>query len=136
MSWLIERPSPVPSPAGFVVKNGLNIFSFTSGGMPGPLSRFDLHPIAEVYCRGRKRRLVIRVTGLAFAFCRRIKPIRNYVKKDPAYILREQVHFTCGRIERSRKRDFETLLFRPGTVIGEIEAFLDQSIDIHRSMLS
>src|SRR5262252_7245882 len=34
MSWLMERPSPVPSPAGLVVKNGLNIFSFTSGGMP------------------------------------------------------------------------------------------------------
>src|SRR5262245_12397622 len=39
MSWLMERPRPVPSPAGFVVKNGLNIFSFTSGGMPVPLSR-------------------------------------------------------------------------------------------------
>src|SRR5258705_4611973 len=39
MSWLNERPRPVPSPAGFVVKKGLNIFSFTSGGMPVPLSR-------------------------------------------------------------------------------------------------
>src|ERR1019366_6408799 len=39
MSWLSERPRPVPSPTGFVVKNGLNIFSFTSGGMPVPLSR-------------------------------------------------------------------------------------------------
>jgi hypothetical protein len=29
MSWLMESPSPVPSPAGFVVKNGSNIFSFT-----------------------------------------------------------------------------------------------------------
>ena len=39
MSWLMERPRPVPSPAGLVVKKGLNIFSFTSGGMPVPLSR-------------------------------------------------------------------------------------------------
>src|SRR5262249_23343164 len=39
MSWLIDSPSPVPSPAGFVVKNGLKIFSLTSGGMPVPLSR-------------------------------------------------------------------------------------------------
>ena len=30
MSWLMERPRPVPSPVGLVVKNGLNIFSFTS----------------------------------------------------------------------------------------------------------
>ena len=37
-----ERPSPVPSPAGFVVKNGSNIFSFTSGGMPVPLSRIRI----------------------------------------------------------------------------------------------
>ena len=29
----------MPSPAGFVVKKGLNIFSFTSAGMPVPLSR-------------------------------------------------------------------------------------------------
>ena len=34
-----RQPRPVPSPAGLVVKNGLNIFSLTSGGMPVPLSR-------------------------------------------------------------------------------------------------
>src|SRR5271165_6115199 len=28
----MDSPSPVPSPAGLVVKNGLNILSFTSGG--------------------------------------------------------------------------------------------------------
>src|SRR5258705_9862419 len=39
MSWLRERPRPVPSPGGLVVKNGLNILSFTSGGLPLPLSR-------------------------------------------------------------------------------------------------
>src|SRR5262249_9472714 len=39
MSWLIERPSPVPSPAGLVVKKGSNICSLPSGGMPLPLSR-------------------------------------------------------------------------------------------------
>src|SRR5262249_28675171 len=42
MSWLIDSPSPVPSPAGLVVKKGLNIFSFTSGGMPVPLSRMRI----------------------------------------------------------------------------------------------
>ena len=35
----MDRPSPVTSPAGLVVKNGLNSFSLTSGGMPVPLSR-------------------------------------------------------------------------------------------------
>ena len=42
MSWLMDSPSPVPSPAGLVVKNGLNIFSFTASGMPVPLSRIRI----------------------------------------------------------------------------------------------
>jgi hypothetical protein len=42
MSWLMERPRPVPSPVGLVVKNGLKIFSFTSGAMPVPLSRIRI----------------------------------------------------------------------------------------------
>ena len=33
-----ESPSPVPSPAGFVVKNGSNTFPWMSAGIPGPLS--------------------------------------------------------------------------------------------------
>src|SRR5262245_63120319 len=40
----MDRPRPVPSPAGFVVKKGLNIFSLTSGGMPMPLSRILIVP--------------------------------------------------------------------------------------------
>src|SRR5262249_56437156 len=40
MSWLMDKPSPVPSPAGLVVKNGLNIFSLNSVGIPVPLSTF------------------------------------------------------------------------------------------------
>src|SRR5262249_55635848 len=39
MSQLIERPRPVPSPVGLVVKNGWNSWSRISGGMPVPLSR-------------------------------------------------------------------------------------------------
>src|SRR5258708_1628021 len=46
MSWLIERPRPVPSPAGLVVKNGLNIFSLTSFGIPAPLSRMRISTLS------------------------------------------------------------------------------------------
>ena len=34
----VERPSPVPLPISFVVKNGSKIFSMISGGMPSPVS--------------------------------------------------------------------------------------------------
>src|SRR5215472_5919364 len=39
MSQLIERPKPVPSPVGLVVKNGWKSLSRVSGGIPVPLSR-------------------------------------------------------------------------------------------------
>src|SRR5262249_35916749 len=39
MSWLSDRPRPVPSPAGLVVKKGVNSLSLTSAGIPVPLSR-------------------------------------------------------------------------------------------------
>src|SRR3954469_5602415 len=54
MSWLIDRPSPVPSPAGLVVKNGLKILSVSSAGMPVPLSRTRIStapPISLVEAR-------------------------------------------------------------------------------------
>src|ERR1700679_2957657 len=55
MSWLMERPSPVPSPAGLVVKNGLNIFSFTSGGMPVPLSRMRISTLLPKFLVAAER---------------------------------------------------------------------------------
>jgi len=45
MSCVIERPRPVPSPAGLVVKNGLNIFSCTATEMPVPLSRMRISTV-------------------------------------------------------------------------------------------
>ncbi len=38
MPWLIESPSPVPSPSGLVVKNGSNTWAAMLSGIPGPLS--------------------------------------------------------------------------------------------------
>src|SRR6266480_4128009 len=38
MAWDTQRPSPVPSPAGFVVENASKIRRSRFGGMPGPVS--------------------------------------------------------------------------------------------------
>ncbi len=38
MEWQMDRPRPVPTPAGLVVKKGLKMRWRTSGLMPGPLS--------------------------------------------------------------------------------------------------
>jgi hypothetical protein len=44
MSWLIDRPCPVPSPEGFVVKKGLNIFFLTSSGMSSRYHEYEFQP--------------------------------------------------------------------------------------------
>ena len=52
------------------------------------------------------------------------------------YILREDIGFAGGRIKRSFQRDIEALLLGARPVIGEIEALLDESVDIDRPMLT
>src|SRR5262249_3947973 len=42
MSWLIDTPSPVPSPVGLVVKKGWNSRCRSCAGMPTPLSRMAI----------------------------------------------------------------------------------------------
>jgi len=51
MSWLKDSPSTVPSPAGFVVKNGLKIFSWMSVGIPVPLSRMRTSTLSPRFDR-------------------------------------------------------------------------------------
>ena len=38
MPWLIESPSPVPSPSGLVVKKGSNTWAASASDIPGPSS--------------------------------------------------------------------------------------------------
>src|SRR4030095_4566454 len=47
MSWLIDRPSPVPSPVGLVVKKGWNSRCRCCGGMPTPVSRMGILPASR-----------------------------------------------------------------------------------------
>ena len=81
MSWLIERPSPVPSPGGLVVKNGLNIFSSTSGGIPVPLSRIFISTrVPQILGRSRKHRLVIATVDFRFTPRASVKSVRDHVQ--------------------------------------------------------
>src|SRR5215469_6248433 len=85
ISCVIDRPSPVPSPVGLVVKKGLNIFALTSGEMPMP---YRLH--LPCLCRATSANhldamrndlnesiVVPPETGKQFDFilCHKLKPI-------------------------------------------------------------
>ncbi len=133
----MDRPSPVPSPAGLVVKNGLNSFSFTSGGMPVPLSRIVISTLsAEVPGRGGKRGFVIAAIGCGFALGCGIEAVCDQVEQHPGDVLREQIGLAGGRVEGPLHGDVKTLLLGPCPVIGEIKALLDEGVDIHRPVLA
>ena len=50
-------------------------------------------------------------------------------------LLREQIDLTGGGVKGPLQRDIEALLLGPRPVIGEIEALLDQGVDIDRPVL-
>src|SRR6185312_11950879 len=98
MSWLIERPRPVPSPAGLVVKNGLKILSFKSGGMPVPLSRMLISTLSPRFLVAALGLIVTAIRSCLTLDCR-IEPVGDQVQQNPGDVLWKDVGLTRSRIE-------------------------------------
>ena len=58
------------------------------------------------------------------------------MRQRPRDLLREQIDLTGGRVKIPFQSDIEALLLGARSVIGEIEALLDQGVDIDRPVLS
>ena len=105
--------------------------------MPVPLSRMrDFHTIAEVLGRRRKGWLVVAAIGLCSTLGRCVKAVGNQVEQNPRNVLWEHVGFAGSGIKRLFQRDIEALLLGARPVIGEIEAFLDEGVDIDRPVFT
>ena len=65
-----------------------------------------------------------------------VEAVRDKVQQRPGDVLREDVGCTGSGIERLLQRYIEPLLVGPRPVPGEIEAFLNESINIDRPVLS
>ena len=48
--WLVERPSPVPSPGGFVAKGLKHLFPHLDGDSGAIVLNAYLHAISEISC--------------------------------------------------------------------------------------
>ena len=68
--------------------------------------------------------------GLSLAFGCRVETVGNHVEQNPGDLLREDVGFPSLRIEGPLQGDLKALLLGPRPVISEIEALLDQGVDI------
>ena len=136
MSWLMDRPNPVPSPGGLVVKNGSKIFSFTSGAMPVPLSRIsNFDAIGQTTGHRFEPRLKT-VACFGGAFGGRIKAVRDHVEKDACDFLRKDFGHPGFGVELALKRDIEALLLGARSMVSEIKAFVDDCIDLNPAGLA
>src|SRR5262249_45817 len=96
----------------------------------------NLYTIAKAFGRGRERRLVVSTTNLRPAPGCRIEAVCNHIQKSAPNVLRENVCSTGSRIKGLLDFDFKTLRLGPRSVPCEIEAFLNQRIDINHPMLT
>src|SRR5262245_40696887 len=86
--------------------------------------------VAKVFGGRYKGRLVVASIRLRTALDRRVEAVRNQIEKRPCDVLREDVRLASGRVQGAFHSNVETLLFSPRPVPGEIEALLDDGINI------
>src|SRR5437868_4177637 len=115
----MERPSPVPSPGGWVVKNGVKIFAFTSAGMPVPLSRMRISTLSlrlfVAADNAGSKPLAASLPRLLVA----LKPFAMILSRTRV-ILRVHIGRPRRRIKIALQSDVEAGLLRASAVIGEI----------------
>src|ERR1700733_2138921 len=96
----------------------------------------DFDAVTEVLGRRSQRRLVVTSICLRVALSGRIEPVGDQVEQHPRDLLREQIYLASGRVKGPFQGDVEALLFSPCPVVGEVETFIDQGIDINRPVLA
>src|SRR5215471_14871746 len=97
-------------------------------------SYFDT--IAKILGRGHQSRLVVAIIRFCFALGRSIEAICNQIKKSTPDVLRENVCPTGRRIKGLLELYLKTLRLSPRPVPCEIEAFLNERIDVNHAMLN
>src|SRR5258708_12087311 len=95
----------------------------------------SFRPVAEASCRRAEHRFKGLVCfGLVLGGS--VEAVGDQIEQCPGNLLRIYFCRTRVRVEVAIEGDAETGLFRPRAVIGEIEAFLDQGVDVSGSVLA
>src|SRR5215468_9416587 len=90
----------------------------------------DFHTIAKAFGRGCEDWHIVASIRFRLALGRSIEPVRDQIQKRPRDVLREDISLTCRRIKGAFQGDVEALFLSTRPVPGEIEALLNQGIDI------
>src|SRR6516164_7208379 len=84
----------------------------------------DFDPVAEISCDRRQLRFKA-IARLPCALACGVKPVRDQVQKHPGDLLRVDVGSPDCRIEIALQRDVEALFLCTGSMVGEVEALVD-----------
>jgi len=90
----------------------------------------DFHAIAKAFGRGSEGWHIVASIRFRLALGRSIEAVRDQIQKRPRDVLREDISLACRWIKGAFEGDVEALFFGPRPVPGEIEALLNQRIDI------
>src|SRR5207249_3389081 len=96
----------------------------------------DLHAVAEIFGCGSEGGLITIAIDLGLTLRRRVEAVGNQVQKHPCDFLGKHVDLTSVGIKGPLQGNIEALFLGARPVISEIEAFLDEGVDIDRSVLA
>src|SRR6516164_1771711 len=111
-----------------------HLFPYLGWNAGAVVTHSDLNFIAKVLCRRHQGWLTAFAVVLLFALGRRIEAIGDQFQESPCDLLRAHIDLTGGWIKGPLHIDLEALLFRASTMIGEIEALLDEGVGINQPM--
>ena len=121
----------MPSPVGLVVKNGWNSLSLTSAGMPiAVVAHPDLDRLAEIARGHRQDGFERSVARLALALVGGVEAVAEQVEEHARHVLRRQLDRRDVLAVGALQGDVEVLILGAGAMIGEIERFLDERVDV------
>src|ERR1700730_6951828 len=95
----------------------------------------DFDCIAEISCRYLQHRLKAGLIAPA-AFGGGVETVAEQVETDPSDVLRDESDRGNAPPEIAFERDVEALILGAGTMVGEVQCFLDQAIEIHAATLA
>jgi len=113
-----------------------HFFFHIRGDASAVITNGNLDTVAAVLGHCRQGGLVVAAVGLCSALSGSVKPVGNQIEQNPRNILWENVGFASIGIKRLFQLDIEPLLLSTRPVIGKIEAFLDERIDIDSPMFN
>src|SRR5689334_16242911 len=111
-----------------------DLLSQLSGNTQPIITDPNFDAVSKISGCGKKSRLIVTSLSLLALDCC-VKAIRDKIEKRPRYLSREQINLPDAGVKRLFQFDGETSRLGSFAVVGTVQAFIHESIDVAQSML-